>query len=137
MNLSFVDTNVLVYAHDADAGAKHSKAQKLLQDCWETESGVISTQVLQEFYVTVTHKLPKTLPKQVARNVIQAYQVWPVHQPSVEDIIAASELEEQHHLSFWDALIVIAAQLSGATTLVSEDLQDGRQIGNVKIVNPF
>ena len=137
MNLSFIDTNVLVYAHDADAGAKHLKAQKLLQDCWETESGIISTQILQEFYVTVTHKLPKTIAKRVARNAVQAYQVWPVYQPSVEDIITASELEERHRLSFWDALIVIAAGMSGASTLISEDLQDGRQIGNVKIVNPF
>ncbi len=137
MNLTFIDTNILVYAYDADAGTKHAKAQAILRECWETESGAISIQVLQEFYVTVTRKLPRALPIQDARSIMQTYQVWPVHIPAVEDVIAASELEEQHQLSFWDALIVRAAQVSGATTLFSEDLQDGRQIGDLKIVNPF
>lgn len=137
MNLTFIDTNVLVYAYDADADDKNKKAGVVLRNCWETESGVLSIQVLQEFYVTVTRKLSKAVSKQAAREVIQTYEAWPVYRPTVEDIIAASELEEQHSLSFWDALIVIAAQKSGASTLVSEDLQDGRQIGPLKITNPF
>jgi predicted nucleic acid-binding protein len=137
MSLTFIDTNVLVYAYDADAGDKHSKAQALVRDCWESETGAISTQVLQEFYVTVTRKLPKTITKQDARVVMQTYEAWPVYCPSTADIIAASELEQQHSLSFWDALIIIAAQKSGASTLISEDLQDGRQIGSLTIVNPF
>jgi predicted nucleic acid-binding protein len=137
MNQSFIDTNILVYAYDADAGAKHIKAKQLLKECWETETGVISTQVLQEFYVTVTRKLPQPLSKQLARDVIQTYRAWNVYCPSIEDITAASELEQQHQFSFWDALIIIAAQMSGATTLVTEDLQDGRQVNGVTIVHPF
>jgi predicted nucleic acid-binding protein len=137
MSLTFIDTNVLVYAYDADAGDKHSKAQAVVRDCWESETGAISTQVLQEFYVTVTRKLPKPITKQDARVVMQTYEAWPVYRPSTADIIAASELEQQHSLSFWDALIIIAAQKSGASTLISEDLQDGRQIDSLKIVNPF
>ncbi len=137
MTSIFIDTNILVYAYDADAGTKHLKAQMVLRDCWETESGAISTQVLQEFYVTVTRKLSKTVSPQAAREVIQTYRAWPIYQPTIEDVISASELEELHHLSFWDALIVIAAQMSGATTLMSEDLQDGRQIGSLKIINPL
>ncbi len=137
MSPTFIDTNVLVYAYDADAGDKHKKAGAVLRNCWETESGALSIQVLQEFYVTVTRKLSKTVSKQATREIIQTYEAWPVYHPTIEDIIAASELEEQHSLPFWDALVVIAAQKSGALTLVSEDLQDGRQIGSLKITNPF
>lgn len=137
MTLVFIDTNILVYAYDADAGDKHLKAQTVLRDCWENESGSISTQVLQEFYVTVTNKLTKTVPVQTARKVIETYRAWPLYLPTIEDIIVASELGEKHQLSFWDALIVIAAQMSGATTLLSEDLQHGQQISSLRIVNPF
>ena len=135
--LTFIDTNILVYAYDADAGDKHLKAQAVLRDCWENESGAISTQVLQEFYVTVTHKLTKTVSAQTARKVIETYRAWPIYCPTIEDIIAASELGEKHQLSFWDALIVISAQLSRATTLLSEDLQHTQHIGSLRIINPF
>jgi predicted nucleic acid-binding protein len=97
----------------------------------------VSTQVLQEFYVTVTRKVPKPLAKRAARAVVDTYRAWPVHRPEVDDVIAASELEERHQLSFWDALIIVSAQRSGARTLLSEDLQDGRRIGELIIVNPF
>jgi predicted nucleic acid-binding protein len=137
VNLNFIDTNILVYAYDADAGGKHQAAQKVVRDCWEHESGVISTQVLQEFYVTVTRKLTKPLTKTDARDIIESYRVWPIFRPQVEDIVAASQLEEQHKLSFWDALIVVSAQKSDAALLISEDLQDGRQIDALKILNPF
>jgi len=134
---TFVDTNILVYAYDADAGPKHERAQSLLIELWESESGVVSTQVLQEFYVTVTRKLPKPLPKRTAREVVTTYETWAVHRPGVHDLTAASELEERHRFSFWDALIVVSAQRSGADRLFSEDLQDGRRISGVHITNPF
>lgn len=134
---TFVDTNVLVYAYDADAGSKHEQAQSLLVELWESESGVVSTQVLQEFYVTVTRKLRKPLVKRRAREVVATYESWPVHRPGIDDIVAAAELEERHRLAFWDALIVVAAQRSGAERLLSEDLQDGRRIAGVSIANPF
>ncbi len=133
----FVDTNVLVYSYDADAGQKHDSARSVLVDLWGSRTGAVSTQVLQEFYVTVTQKLPKPLAKQAAREVIDTYRAWPVHRPEVYDVIVASELEERHQLSFWDALVIVSAQRLDARTLLSEDLQDGRRIGELVIVNPF
>ena len=133
----FVDTNVLVYSYDTDAGQKHDTARSVLMDLWGSRTGAVSTQVLQEFYVTVTRKLPKPLATRAAREVIATYRAWPVHRPGVDDVIAASELEEHHHLSFWDALVIVSAQRSGARTLLSEDLQDGRRIGELVIINPF
>lgn len=133
----FVDTNILVYSYDTDAGQKHDTARSVLMDLWGSRTGAVSTQVLQEFYVTVTRKLPKPLAKRVAREVIGTYRAWPVHRPEVEDVIAASELEDRHQMSFWDALVVVSAQRSGARTLLSEDLQDGRRIGELVIINPF
>jgi predicted nucleic acid-binding protein len=134
---TFVDANVLVYAYDTDAGRKHERAQSILVDLWESESGVVSTQVLQEFYVTVTRKLPKPLPKRTAREIVATYESWSVHRPGIADVVAASELEERHRLAFWDALIVVSAQHSGTERLLSEDLQDGRRIAGVRIANPF
>ncbi len=134
---TFVDTNVLVYAYDADAGAKHERAQSQLQALWEDESGLMSTQVLQEFYVTVTRKLSRPLPRRTAREVVDTYRAWPVHRPDVDDVIAASQLEEPHQLSFWDALIVVSAARSGAHSLLTEDLQDGQRFDGLVVVSPF
>jgi predicted nucleic acid-binding protein len=92
---------------------------------------------LQEFYVTVTRKIPKPLSKVDAREIVQTFSAWPVYGVAFEDIVAATELEEQHSLSFWDSLIVRAAKGVGASTLYSEDLQDGIEIEGLKIANPF
>jgi len=134
---AFVDTNVLVYAYDADAGQKHEAAQARLAALWEDESGVISSQVLQEFYVTVTRKLPTPVRRQTARDVVATYGAWPVHRPDADDIVSASRLEERHQLSFWDALIVVSALRSGAKQLLTEDLQDGQRFEGLLVVNPF
>ncbi len=134
---TFVDTNVLVYAYDADAGAKHQSAQSQLQALWQNESGLISTQVLQEFYVTVTRKLSRPLPRRTARAVMATYEAWPVHRPDVDDIVAASDLEERHQLSFWDALIIVSARRSRAHSLLTEDLQDGQRFDGLQVVSPF
>ncbi len=133
----FVDTNVLVYAYDADAGQKRDEARERLRGLWETETGSLSTQVLQEFYVTVTRKLTSPLRRRTAREVIATYRSWPVHRPDGNDLLAASELEERHRLSFWDALVVVSAQRSGAGSLLSEDLQEGRRFDGLIVVNPF
>jgi len=135
--LIFLDTNVLVYAYDIDEGDKHKKAQTILRDCWNKENGAVSTQVIQEFYSAVTRKIPKSLPKKGARDVVRTYQAWPMHSITVDDIIDASELEEKLKYSFWDSLIIVAAQRTGAELLFSEDMQDGQQIGTLRIVNPF
>ena len=134
---AFVDTNVLVYAYDADAGETHDAARALLASLWEAETGLLSSQVLQEFYVTVTRKLPRPLDPQTGRDVVGTYAAWRVHRPDVEDIVAASQLEERHRLSFWDALVVTSALRSGARELLTEDLQDGRRFGELLVVNPF
>lgn len=136
-DLTFLDTNILVYAYDTDAGHKHQTARSIVADLWNAGSGALSTQVLQEFYVTSTRKLPRPLPKGTAREVVANYRAWPLHRPDVDDLVTASELEERHTLSFWDALILVAADRLGARTVLSEDLQDGRRVGGVVIRNPF
>jgi predicted nucleic acid-binding protein len=133
----FVDTNVLVYALDEDQGKRHETARALIENLWETRRGVLSTQVLQELYVTLTRKLQRPMTRPRARAVVERYAAWPTHQVTADDILAASELEQRHSLSFWDALIVVAAQRLGASRVVTEDMQSGRTFGGVQISNPF
>jgi predicted nucleic acid-binding protein len=133
----FVDTNVLVYAHDVDAGGRHEVAVRLVAELWETRRAVISTQVLQEFYVNATRKIPSPLPRGTARRIVKTYAVWQTELVGPPEILLASELEEQHRLSFWDALIVAAALKGGASTILTEDMSPGRSISGVRIENPF
>jgi predicted nucleic acid-binding protein len=133
----FVDSNILVYGYDCDAGEKHSIARGRLVHLWDHENGAVSIQVLQEFYVTATRKLSRPVSKQAARGVIDTYESWSPHRPVTADLVAASELEERHHVSFWDALVIISAQRCECTTLLSEDLQDGQLFGPVTVRNPF
>lgn len=135
--IDFVDTNVLVYALDEDQGERHLTAGALVADLWETEQGVLSTQVLQELYVTLTRKLRKPMTRPRARAVVERYAAWPTHHVTPGDILAASELEQRHSLSFWDALIVVAAQRMDATRVVTVDMQDDRAFGDVRVFNPF
>jgi predicted nucleic acid-binding protein len=134
---TFIDTNVLVYAHDTDAGGKHAHARTLLGNLWDSRSGSLSTQVLQEFYAVVTRKFKPAMPLAKARAIVVAYGEWCDVATEPQLIVAASRLEEEHTLSFWDALIVQAAISAGAERLVSEDLQDGRRFGALTIENPF
>ena len=133
----FVDTNVLVYAHDASETARQPVALAVLDELWRSRSGALSTQVLQEFYVVATRKFDPRLSRRGARDLVDAYSNWQLVQIDVPLILAASELEERHTLSFWDALIVEAARRAGATRLVTEDLQAGRRIAGMLIDNPF
>ena len=135
--VTFVDTNVLAYAHDRSETAKQPVAGAHLRTLWRDRTGTLSTQVLQEFYVVTTRKLPAPIPPTTARRVVSLYAEWPVVQVDVPLLLAASELEERHTLSFWDALIVESARRSGATRLLTEDLQDGWVVGGVTIDNPF
>jgi predicted nucleic acid-binding protein len=135
--VTFVDTNVLAYAHDRSEPRKQAVAQAQLEVLWRDRTGALSTQVLQELYVVATRKLQRSMHRATARRIVALYAEWPVVQIDVPLILAASELEERHALSFWDALIVEAARRSGATRLLTEDLQPGRRIGDVRIENPF
>ena len=133
----FVDTNVLIYAHDRDAGRKHSLAAEIVRGLWESRLGVLSVQVLQEFYVNVTRKIPSPVPRETARKLVEAYGRWHVEVADPALLIRASEVEERHSLSFWDALIIAAAARAQAGRLLSEDLQAGRRMLGLRIENPF
>lgn len=135
--MNFIDTNILVYAYDNDEKTKNIIAKQIILDCWENKSGIISTQVLQEFYVTVTAKLPKKLSLYEARELIKDFLSWPIEQVTPHDIIDATTLQERYKFSFWDSLIITLAQKSGAEVLYSEDLQDGQKFGDLTIKNPF
>ena len=134
---TFVDTNVLLYAHDAGNTLKQPIARALLEELWSDRSGVLSTQVLQEFYVVATRKFEPPMHRTEARELVGLYATWSVVQVDVEMILDAAALEANAKLSFWDALIVEAARRAGAMRLVSEDLQAGRQIAGIAIENPF
>jgi predicted nucleic acid-binding protein len=135
--VTFVDTNVLAYAYDRSEPRKQAVAQAQLGVLWRDRTGALSTQVLQELYVVATRKLAAPMQRRTARKLVALYAAWPVVQIDVPLILAASDLEERHALSFWDALVVEAARRSGAARLLTEDLQHGRQIGGVRIENPF
>ena len=133
----FVDTNILVYAHDLDAGDKHSLAGDIVSELWESRNGVLSTQVLQEFYVTLTRKVSSTLSKLEARKLVQKYSNWHVVLNDPLIIVQASEIEESYNLSFWDALIVSAAYSQNVPMILTEDLNHGQIIEGILIENPF
>ena len=135
--VTFLDTNVLVYAHDHSETRNQPIAQGLLEVLWRTRSGVLSTQVLQEFYVVATRKFDPPMRRGAAREIVALYGEWPIVQVDVALILAASKLEERHAFSFWDALVVEAARRCGAARLLTEDLQAGRRIGGISIENPF
>jgi predicted nucleic acid-binding protein len=133
----FVDTNILVYAHDHSAGTKHSRAQKVAQELWETGSGVISTQVLQELYIALRRKVMSPLPAAETEKILRDYFAWEIVVNTKEAAIRAIFFETRYKVSFWDGLILQAAQIAGATTLYSEDLSHGQAYGSVRVVNPF
>ena len=133
---TFVDTNVLLYAHDIEASTKHQIAKAILRKLWSERTGVLGMQVLQEFYVNGTRKIASPLPKDSARLVVNTYATWRTETTPAE-ISAALRLEDESQIGFWDALIVSAAAKSGATRIPSEDLSAGQRISGVLIANPF
>lgn len=133
---TFIDSNVLVYAHDVDARAKRQIAKEVLRELWSERTGVLSVQVLQEFYVNVTRKIPSPLSKDSARLVVSTYAIW-CKETTPMEISAAFRIEDESRIGFWDALIVASAAKSGATRILSEDLNAGQQIAGILIENPF
>jgi predicted nucleic acid-binding protein len=134
---SFVDTNVLVYAEDRDAKTKHEVARDLLVRLWDAREGVLSVQVLQEFYVSVTRKLKKPVTSAKALDIIEEYLTWTVVENTGRLLVEAIALQQRAQLSFWDSLIVQAAIEAGCDWLYSEDLTVGQKFGSVVVVNPF
>jgi predicted nucleic acid-binding protein len=133
---TFIDTNVLIYAHDVDADIKHEIARNLLRELWSERTGVISMQVLQEFYVNVTRKIPRPITRESARAVVTTYIVWCIETVAA-DIAAAFNVEDRAKIGFWDALIIASAQKSGASRILSEDLNAGQSIAGILVENPF
>lgn len=132
---TFVDTNVLIYAHDVDAKAKHAIAKEILRELWRQRSGVLSVQVLQEFYVNVTRKIPSPLPRDAARLVVNSYSIWCTETTPTETV-EAFRIEDESRISFWEVLMVASAVKCGATRILSEDLNE-QKIAGVRIENPF
>jgi predicted nucleic acid-binding protein len=134
---TFVDTNILLYAYDRSAGDKRNVARRNLERLWASGDGAISTQVLQEFYVNVRRKAENPISATSARSLIADYLAW---DPVVIDgtsVLEAIDAERRHRLSFWDALIIVAAQASGAGTILSEDFNHGQKYDSVQVLNPF
>lgn len=133
----FLDTNVMIYAYDLEAEYKHKIAKEIVRDFWDNRGALISTQVLQEFYVNVTRKIPRPLSLAKARSIIEQYQVWPIINNNTKSIIRASEIQERYQLSFWDSLIISSAEIGGAKVVLSEDLSHNQYIAGICVQNPF
>ena len=133
---TFIDTNILIYAHDVDAKAKHETAKQVLQELWTARAGVLSAQVLHEFYVNVTRKISRPLTKTAARRIVNSYAIWCVDTGPAE-ISAAFLIEDEARIGFLDALILAAARKAGAARVLSEDLNAGQRIAGITIENPF
>jgi predicted nucleic acid-binding protein len=133
---TFVDTNLLIYAHDVDAEAKHETAKNVLRELWSERTGVLSMQVLQEFYVHATRKIATPLPTDAARLVVNSYSIWCIETTPTE-IAAAFRIEDESRIGFWDALIIASAAKSGSVRILSEDLNAQQMIAGILIENPF
>jgi predicted nucleic acid-binding protein len=132
---SFFDTNILVYTDDKGSPAKQRRALELVAEHRKNSTGVVSLQVLQEYFVTVTRKFK--VDPQVARRKVELIAEFDVATPNVDDVLASIDLHRLHTISFWDALVLRSAKQSGCSVLFSEDMQDQREVDGVRIVNPF
>ncbi len=136
-NKTFLDTNIVVYAFDSSATNKHEIAKRILIDLWDSGRGVLSTQVLQEFYVTVTQNIPKPLNRNLTIQAIKDLLHWDVVINDGDAIIEAIGIQTQHKYSFWDAMIIQAAIKGGAGVILSENLGSDSKIPGVSLKNPF
>ncbi len=134
---TFIDTNIIIYAYDVTAGKKHKAAGNIMADLWNSGLGVISTQVLQEFFVNVVQKIPKPIDKKQAKEIVSDFLKWHVVVNTGDSIIEAIDIFLKYRYSFWDSMIIEAAITGGAAVLVSEDLQEGQVISGVTIRNLF
>jgi predicted nucleic acid-binding protein len=133
----FVDTNILVYAHDALSGDKHQRSRNLLEKLWDSGQGVLSTQVIQELCVSLQRKISKPLAVAEIRPIVQDYMAWDIVLITANSVMRALDVQARFRISFWDALIIQAAEESGASVLYSEDLSHGQNYGFIRVVNPL
>jgi len=134
---AFVDTNILIYGHDRSAGDKHDRASQLIQRLWDSGTAVLSTQVLQELCINLRRRVSPALPVDEVRRLLQDYLAWEIVVNDAGSTLNALDLEVKYKISFWDALILQAAEDSGATVLYSEDLAAGQHYGNILVINPL
>lgn len=134
---AFVDTSILLYAHDLADSAKNQVAVDLLTQLWDDNTGVISTQVLQEFAVNLQRRISLSLTLQEVRARIALYLDWEVVVNGKGAVLRGLDAKERYQISFWDAMIVQAAESAGCEVLYSEDLSHGQEYGGVLVVNPF
>ena len=133
----FVDTSILLFAHDRDAGEKRAIAEQVLRTLWTGRTGLLSTQVLQEFYAEFTRRLESSGARRRARELVEAYSVWPVIQLDAADIVAVCDYADRHQVNVWDASILAAARKGRADVLLSDKLPHGWHISGLEIRNPF
>ena len=133
----FVDTNILIYAHDRAAGLKHERARQLIEHLWSTGQGALSTQVLQELCVNLRRRVAHPLPSDEIAKLIEDYLSWEIVINTPQSILAALEIEARYKVSYWDALILQAAESCGAAVLYSEDLAHRQRYGAVEVVDPL
>jgi predicted nucleic acid-binding protein len=133
----FVDTNILIYAHDREAGVKHDLARQLIEQLWTTGDGVLSTQVLQELCLNLRRRVARPLASDEIAHLIEDYLSWEIVINTPQLIIGALGIETRYKVSYWDALILQAAESCGAVILYSEDLSHGQKYGTVEVVNPL
>jgi len=133
----FVDTNVLLYAFDDQTPAKRDQARRWLEVCWQRRCGRVSTQVLNEFYANARRKFATAISAGDARAEVRRYQVWHPWQIDHPTVETAWAVESRYGLSYWDALMVAAAQQMGCVVFLTEDLQHNQQIDKLRIINPF
>jgi len=133
----FVDTNLLVYAYDSSAGKKWRTSLEVLSLLWTHRTGVLSTQVIQELFLSLTQKVKNPVLPETAKEIISDILRWPLVVNDGGNILRAIDLQIKYHFSFWDSLILEAAITSKSEFLLSEDFQDGQVIESVTIINPF
>ncbi|MEW6456590.1 MAG: PIN domain-containing protein [Acidobacteriota bacterium] len=133
----FLDTNIIIYAYDVSAEKKHETAKKIVVDLWDSGLGILSTQVLQEFFVSITKNISKPLNVKFARGIVSDLLRWDVVVNDGQSLLEAIEIHSKYKYSFWDSMVIQAAIKGGAAFLLSEDLSGEQIIGGVKIKNPF
>jgi predicted nucleic acid-binding protein len=136
-DLVFIDTNILTYAYDLRNEGKRKLAIAIIEKLWREGTGVVSTQVLQEFYRVATQKMNPAMSHEEARAIIWGYGEWCSVETDAQLLVSASLLHERHNVQWWDAIVLAGAMRSGAKTLLSEDMQHGQQFGLVTVRNPF
>jgi len=133
----FVDTNILIYSYDQSSQAKRQRARQIMERLWRERNGCLSVQVMQEFLVTVTQKVPVPLSVEEAEEILEDLSKWDYHVPDAEDIMEAIKIQKRYRISFWDANIINSALQSGCQIIWSEDLNCGQDYHGVEVRNPF